>query len=70
MPRDGRPVQDIAGVVGGGLEDDRDLTPSAEPEPVTRTVSDDRGVPKRVPELNDKEIASKDDPTRTITGSD
>jgi hypothetical protein len=63
-----RPVQDIAGVAGGGLEDDRDRTPSV--EPVTRTVTDDRGLRKRVGKLNDKEIAPADDATRTITGRD
>lgn len=62
-----RPSQDIAGIAGGGLEDDRDRTTSD--EPVTRTETDDRSRSKRVGNLNDRAIASDDDPTRTITGT-
>jgi hypothetical protein len=68
MAQDNRPVQDIAGVAGGGLESDRDPIPAVEPDP--RSTADDRGVPKRVEQLNDKDIAPKGDRTRTITGSD
>jgi hypothetical protein len=59
-----RPVQDIAGVSGGGLESDRDQKPV---EPVTRNVAEDRGVRKRVGKLNEKDVASTDDPTRKVT---
>jgi hypothetical protein len=61
-----RPAQDIAGVSGGGLEADRDVLDSS--EPVTRDVADDRAPRKRVRNLNDKEVAPANDPTRTVTG--
>ena len=64
--RDADDIQGLAGVSGGGLEEDRDRTPTA--EPVTRTVAEDRGKPRRVGNLNDKAVASTDDPTRTVTG--
>ena len=61
-----RSVQDIAGVSGGGLEDDREAIDSE--APVTRDVAHDHAPRKRVRKLNDKEVAPSNDPTRTVTG--
>jgi hypothetical protein len=57
-----RPTQDIAGVAGGGLEEDRDATPSV--EPVTREDADDRGAPKRGVKLNEKPVAPEFESTK------
>ena len=63
-----RPVQDIAGVSGGGLEDDRDRVATS--DPVVRDVAEDRRGRKRAKdiELNDNDVAPPDDRTRTVTG--
>lgn len=68
MDQDRRPVQDIAGVAGGGLEEERDRTPSVDTEP--RGVADDRPSRRKiVDELNDNEVAPPNDDTRTITNT-
>jgi hypothetical protein len=57
------PTQDIAGVSGGGLEEDRDQTPSV--EPITREQADDHGAPKRrSSKLNDKPVAPEFESTK------
>ena len=67
---DRRPTQDLAGVAGGGLEEDRDPNPFLERD---RSVANDepvvhdKGAKKPVGDLNDKPISSGDDDTRTIT---
>ena len=66
---DRRPVQDIAGVAGGGLEEDRDRNPALERDPLERdrSVAHDEGAKKPVGDLNEKPVSSGDDDTRTIT---
>jgi hypothetical protein len=64
-----RPVPDVAGVAGGGLESDRD--PVATGERVVRDVADDRdrrqGRRAKDIELNEEDVAPPDDPTRIVT---
>jgi hypothetical protein len=64
MDQDRRPVQDIAGVSGGGLEEDRDRNPLLDED---RSVADDDGVKKPVGDLNKKPVSGGKDSTRTIT---
>lgn len=64
MDQDRRPVQDIAGVAGGGLEEDRDRNPMLDRD---RSVAHDEGAKKPVGDLNKKPVSGGDDDTRTIT---